>query len=70
MNNILLHHTKNTLCLILSLLTLLPCAQGLCIGSFADEPTEQKENTALNSEITNMDLSGYVGENLIGNVKN
>ena len=67
---------KTTLKLQNRLLVLLLCGTML-LGSiplsgtaaFADDEKES-EGTVLTSEVTNMDLAGYVGENLIGNVKN
>ena len=62
-------NTKRILCLVLSALMLLGIFP---IGIYANntDTSTERSTTALKSDIQNMNLSGYVGENLIGNVKN
>ncbi len=57
------------LCLLLSTIMLFGIFP---IGSYANITANENKGstTALKSDIQNMNLAGYVGENLIGNVKN
>ena len=57
------------LCLLLGIVL---AAGALPLGSFANDRANETEGstTALKSDIQTMNLTGYVGENLVSNVKN
>lgn len=61
---------KKMICLILSILMVWGSAGISGYEIFAEDETEERRDSALESYIKNMNLAGYVGENLIGNVKN
>ncbi len=61
---------NRTICILLSFLMIWSSAGILGYEVFADEENNKGGATALESYVKNLNLSGYVSENLLGNIKN
>lgn len=61
---------QRAICLLLSFLMIWSSSGILGYEVFADGENNNEGVTALESYVKNLNLSGYVGENLLGNVKN